>query len=129
VPWSEVNYLGRRVLGVSKEPLFTSMFHIAIENCSIKNYFTEKIVDCFQTRTVPIYYGCRNIGEFFNDCGIIQCHNLEDIINVCNQLTPEVYERMLPVLEDNYYRSMAWVDHDEQIKNAVTLILKEENYV
>jgi hypothetical protein len=129
VPWTEADYTDSLVLGDSKEPLFNSMFHIAIENCSIKNYFTEKIVDCFQTRTVPIYYGCRNIGEFFNDCGVIQCHSLEDIINACNQVTPEAYERMLPLLEDNYERSMIWTDHDEQIKNAVTLILNEEGYI
>jgi len=54
---------------------------------------------------------------------------LEDIIKVCNQLTPDVYERMLPVMEDNYDRSMAWVDHDDQIKNAVLFILKEEGYI
>ncbi len=128
VPWSEADYSSSLVLGASKEPLFNSMFHIAIENCSIKNYFTEKLIDCFQSRTVPIYYGCKNIGEYFNDCGIIQCHSLEDIIKACNQITPEVYERMLPVLDDNYERSMAWVDHDQQIKNAVIQILKEEGY-
>jgi len=128
VPWSEADYNNSLVLGVSKEPLFESMFHIAIENCSIKNYFTEKIIDCFQTQTVPIYYGCKNIGEFFNEYGIIQCHNLDDIIRACNQLTPDTYERMLPVLEDNYNSSMLWIDHDEQIKKAVSLILKEEGY-
>ena len=129
VPWPEADYTNSLILGASKEPLFNSMFHIAIENCSIKNYFTEKIVDCFQTRTVPIYYGCKNISEFFNEYGIIQCSDLEDIISACNQVTPEVYERMFPLLNDNYERSMAWVDHDEQIKNAVTLILREENYI
>ena len=129
VPWPEADYTNSLILGASKEPLFNSMFHIAIENCSIKNYFTEKIVDCFQTRTVPIYYGCKNISEFFNEYGIIQCSDLEDIISACNQVTPEVYERMLPLLNDNYERSMVWVDHDEQIKNAVTLILREENYI
>ncbi|MCH9028858.1 MAG: hypothetical protein IH819_04430, partial [Bacteroidetes bacterium] len=31
----------------------------------IKNYFTEKIVDCFLTWTKPIYFGCPNIKEYF----------------------------------------------------------------
>lgn len=127
VPWPEASD-SPLVLGDSKKPLFNSMFHIAIENCSIKNYFTEKIVDCFQTKTVPIYYGCQNIGDFFNEHGIIQCNSLESIIEVCNQLTPEVYERMLPLVEDNYLTSMKWVDHDDQIRQAVIEILKEEGY-
>ena len=32
VPWGEVSYEGNLVLGSTKEPLFDSMFHIAIEN-------------------------------------------------------------------------------------------------
>jgi hypothetical protein len=37
--------------------MFESMFHIAIENTNEKNYFTEKINDCFWTETVPLYWG------------------------------------------------------------------------
>ena len=48
-----------------------TMFHITIENSSIKNYFTEKIIDCFSIKTIPIYWGCKNIGDFFNLDGII----------------------------------------------------------
>jgi len=125
VPWSEASG-SPLVLGDSKEPLFESMFHIAIENTSIKNYFTEKLIDCFQTRTVPIYYGCKNVEEFFNIDGIFVAKDLKDIINISNQVTPEMYERMLPAMEDNYNKSMAWADHDDQIRTAVVKILKEE---
>lgn len=47
-----------------KEPMFMSQFHIAIENCSIDNFFTEKILDCFISKTVPVYCGCLNIDKF-----------------------------------------------------------------
>lgn len=33
-------------------------FSIAIENCQKNFYFTEKLLDCFLTGTLPIYYGC-----------------------------------------------------------------------
>ena len=125
VPWDEA-HINPLVLGALKEPLFDSMFHIAIENTSIENYFTEKVIDCFQTRTVPIYYGCKNIGEFFNPDGILMANNLNDLINISNQVYPDLYDNMLPAMEDNYNRSMAWVDHDDQIKTAVTKIIKEE---
>jgi len=128
VPWSEASD-NPLVLGDSKEPLFDSMFHISIENTSIKNYFTEKLIDCFQTRTVPIYYGCKNVGEFFNIGGILIANSLSEIINICNSVTPATYKSMLPAMEDNYNRSMAWTDHNDQIKKAVVKILKEENYI
>ena len=129
VKFNEADYKDQLVLGASKEPLFDSMFHIAIENCSIANYFSEKIIDCFQTKTVPIYWGCLNIGEYFNITGIYIANNINDIITICNHLTPEKYNELLPILEENYLLSNKWCDQMLQLKNGITLILKEENFI
>ncbi len=129
VPWPEADYTGQLVLGDSKNPLFDSMFHIAIENTSINNFFTEKIIDCFQTRTIPIYYGCPNIENYFNPQGFFKATCINGIIEICNYLTSEVYEQMLPALNDNFERSNKWCDQMEQLKNGITEILKEENYI
>jgi len=86
----------------SKDNLFSSQFHIAIESTKIKNYFTEKLIDAFITKTVPIYWGCPNIGEFFNEKGIIQADSTQDMIDKINELTPETYESMLPYIEENF---------------------------
>lgn len=119
-PWKEVPYIGELILGASKEPLFDSMFHIAIENTSIKNYFSEKLLDCFQSRTIPIYYGCTNIDEFFNIEGIFVVHNLDEIIKICNKLIPDIYYSKLNIMEENYQKSLKWcVDYQEQIKNKI----------
>lgn len=123
-PWKDVDYRGQLVLGASKEPLFDSMFHVAIENTSIKNYFSEKLVDCFQAHTVPIYYGCKNIGDFFNKEGIIQVNSLEGLIEACNLMTPEIYRVLKPAMEDNYNRSLEWLDNQEQIRRAILKIIE-----
>jgi hypothetical protein len=128
VHFNGADYTDQLVLGASKDPLFNSMFHICIENCSIANYFSEKIIDCFQTKTVPIYYGCRNIEDFFNTAGMFRVSSIDETIGLCNQLTPELYEMMLPSLEDNFELSNKWCDQMLQLKNGVTLILKEEGY-
>ena len=39
-------------------------FSISIENSTYNHYFTEKILDCFISGTVPIYWGCPSIGNF-----------------------------------------------------------------
>ena len=123
VPWNEVKYDGNLVLGSKKDPMFDCMFNIAIQNTSIKDYFTDILIDCFQTRTVPIYYGCRNISDYFNVDGVIVVNNLTEIINACNRLTPETYDNMLPAIEDNYIRSNNWCDDMEQLKIAVTKLI------
>jgi hypothetical protein len=128
VHFDGADYSKGNILGNSKEPLFDSMFHIAIENCSIANYFSEKIIDCFQTKTVPVYYGCTNIGDFFNIDGIIIVNGITQIVNLCNQLTPDFYESIIPALTDNYELSKKWCDADEQLKKGITQIIKEEGY-
>jgi hypothetical protein len=47
------------------------MFSIAIENDTSDTYFTEKILDCFATATIPVYKGTKNVCRYFNPDGII----------------------------------------------------------
>lgn len=46
-------------------------YSLAIENTTAPYYFTEKITDCFLAYTVPIYYGCKNIGQYFPERSFI----------------------------------------------------------
>lgn len=79
------------------------MFSIAIENGIYETDFTEKILDCFATGTVPIYLGAPNIGEYFNEDGIIM-------------LTENF--KISDLSEDLYYSKMdAIVDNLERVKN------------
>ena len=86
----------------SKDVLFSSQFHLSIESTKVKNYFTEKLIDALITKTVPIYWGCSNIGEFFNEKGILQVTSTQDMVDKINELTPETYESMLPYIEENF---------------------------
>lgn len=79
----------------------TSKFHIAVENCREKNYFSEKLIDCFASKTIPIYCGCPNIGEFFNLRGMIIFKTLEELKDKLNNLSSKDYDDMLPFVEEN----------------------------
>lgn len=122
--WKKVDYRGQKILGDDKTPLFDSMFHIAIENTPIKHYFTEKILDCFRSYTVPIYVGCTNIDEYFNPEGIIRVNSLDEIIDTCNRITPSTYEKMKPAMEDNYNRSLRWSSYEDRVRDAIIDIIK-----
>lgn len=41
-------------------------YHIAIENCGDRYYWTEKLSDCFLTETFPFYFGCSNVFDYFS---------------------------------------------------------------
>lgn len=99
------NYNNNPILGQDKSPLFDTQFHICIENTKRNNWFTEKLIDCLQTKTIPIYWGCPNIANWFNMDGFIIVDSLEDIVNACNSLTPETYESKIAAVEENFEKS------------------------
>lgn len=107
------------ILRESKLPLFDTQFHLAIENCSTKNYFTEKLIDCFQTRTVPIYWGAKNITRYFNPRGMLIVRDADEVIAACNRLTPDTYARMKDAIEDNFERSKHWVDLNGRLQKLL----------
>lgn len=81
------------------------MFSIVIENTKQDYYFTEKLIDALLTGTVPIYYGCPSIGDFFNTEGMIIVDNVNDFMNEIDTLSSDKYESMLPHIQDNFERA------------------------
>ena len=77
-------------------------FSFAVENCIQDGYFTEKILDCFATKTIPVYWGTRSVGEFFNSDGIIFIDDFNSIEGVINYLSEDVYNSKLEAIEDNF---------------------------
>lgn len=52
----------------------THKFSIAFENSSYPGYCTEKLVQSFAARTIPIYWGDEFVGETFNEGAFVNCH-------------------------------------------------------
>lgn len=87
----------------SKDSFFVNAkFNIACENQIMSNMFTEKLLDCFKTFTVPIYYGCTNIEKYFNPKGIIRFNTIEEFEKIVHNLHPDMYNEMLPYVMENY---------------------------
>jgi len=107
------------VLGKDKSPLFDSQFHICIENAKRPNWFTEKLIDCLITKTVPIYWGCPNIGNWFNLKGFIIVDSVNEIISAANSITPELYNEMLPYIEENYEKAIPLSTIEDRLINKM----------
>lgn len=80
--------------------LFNSMYSIAIESSSEPNYFTEKLIDCLITKTIPIYWGCPNISEYFDTSYWVQP---QDVL-VFNY-TEEHYYNNLDKINNNFEKA------------------------
>jgi len=100
------------------------MFSVAVENCSIKHYFTEKLIDCFVTGTVPIYWGCTNLEKYFNMDGVIKVKCLKHLNNMMPNLNANKYKSMLPAIEDNYNRALKYVNMFDWVYDNILKDLK-----
>ena len=106
-----------------KNELFYSQFHIVVENVYSDNWFTEKIIDCFQTKTIPIYLGCDNIGDYFDLRGIFRVKTIDEIVDVCNSITLKTYEKMEEFVNINYEKSMMYSDFRKRIELEINMFI------
>jgi len=78
-------------------------YSMAIENNSGPDCWTEKIADCFLAWSVPIYYGCTNIGNYFPKGSFIKIdidqplYSLEKIKTIMSE---DNWEKRIPALEE-----------------------------
>lgn len=109
-------YVGRYIQYTSGA-LDAYRYHIAIENMQSKYYFTEKILNCFISMTIPIYIGAFNIGDFFNIDGIIQItpSDVNDIENILKHCNVEYYNSRLNAIIENYHKSLDYLNNDDRI--------------
>ena len=88
---------GFKEIEYKEEGLADYMFSICIENHDYDTYFTEKILDCFATGTIPIYKGTRKVIKHFNPDGILFLDDIE-----LEKLTPELYYSKIRAVEENF---------------------------
>jgi hypothetical protein len=97
------------------------MFSIVIENSKFDYYFTEKIMDCFVTGTIPIYWGCPSIGNFFDINGIIVFDTIEELTKILSEINLETYNSKLESIKNNYIKSKEFLLAEDWIyKNTKT---------
>jgi hypothetical protein len=69
------------------------------ENSNYDKYYTEKITDCFASKTIPVYWGTRLVTEDFNADGILFIEDQQQL-----KLTPDLYYSKMNAIEENYQR-------------------------
>ena len=80
-----------------EEGLCDYMFSVVVENGFYESYFTEKILDCFASGTIPVYLGSPDIGKYFNKDGIIDLTEEFDV-------SEEIYLSKMDAIKDNLER-------------------------
>ena len=96
-------------LGSKRELLDEYQFHITPQNSSEDNWFDDKIIDALMAKTIPLYWGCPNISEYFNMDGILHFKTYEELLSMLSSLTPDYYEKHFDAVQDNFERAVKLV--------------------
>jgi hypothetical protein len=102
-----------------RDALVPFQYSVVMENARLENWFTEKLIDCFMTKTIPIYWGAPNIAEYFNMGGILTFTSYEELFWHLQALTPAFYESRKAVIEDNYARASQYTNLYQRVHDAV----------
>tara|TARA_R100001377_G_scaffold66383_1_gene41621 strand:+ start:2654 stop:3472 length:819 start_codon:yes stop_codon:yes gene_type:complete len=94
-------------------------YHFCIENTKRDYWFTEKLIDCFVTGTIPIYWGCPSIGCFFNTDGMLIFDNINELPELLKQCTSEYYESKLDILKSNFELAKNYRLAEESIPHII----------
>ena len=102
-----------------EEGLKDYMYSVVVENSHTANYFTEKLIDCFATGTIPIYYGCPNLPEFFDMNGIITFNSFNELGGILPTLTPNLYESKMESVRNNLEKCKEYICSEDWLYRNV----------
>ena len=86
------------------------------------------MVDTLRCGTVPIFWGCENIGEYFNEKGILQFNTGPELFNILDNLSEKQYYDMMPYIKENYEIAKKYVCVDDVIAENIITTLGIEGY-
>jgi hypothetical protein len=110
LPFLELYGKGINPIADKWEVLHNSKYAIAYENFQNDYYWTEKIIDCHLSYTMPIYFGCNAIENFFPKNSFIQ-------------LDPK--DKHVDLFLKEIVNSKKWEQNIDAITSARELILNE----
>ena len=68
-------------------------------------------------KTIPVYWGCSNIGDFFNLNGIVIFNTQEELISILNEIKSDKYKIDFKVLKENYELALKYRYDNDKIYN------------
>ncbi len=126
VDWVRAEALDVDVMGGGYDPfekksdgLSPYRYSVVIENVREPNYFTEKLIDAVLCQSVPIYWGCPNIGEFMDTSGMVICETEEALRAAIMAMSDDGYAARLPGLLKAQEAASSYANVYERAARAV----------
>lgn len=118
-------YLGSKTVS-STEATARFAFNIAVENFLDRTYFTERLLNCFATGTIPIYYGAPELPAEFSEEGILRFTNFGELKELLGTLSLEKYQEMHSHVIRNYLAAQKYRSLEDYIWSHYSELLERE---
>lgn len=101
----DIDLFGRAVQFIEDkwDGLVPYRYSLAIENSSSNDYWTEKLADCFLAWSVPFYYGCINLEDYFPEESFIRIdinHPKKSMEKIRAIIEEDDWEKRIPAIEE-----------------------------
>lgn len=100
-------------------------YSVIVESGRGDYWFTEKLIDCFSQGTIPIYWGCPSIGEFFNAKGILSFKTKAQLGNILEFIGFEDWLDRLDAIRDNMVIATDYASTEDWIAKTYPWILEQ----
>jgi hypothetical protein len=117
---------GYKEIADKSEGLKDYRYSVAIENCKIDGYFTEKLIDCFLQGTIPIYWGDPSVGDIFDLAGMYVYNTLDDLRDILNNISNGDYESKKESIQINYRLAKQFVCVDDIAVSKIVNKIRQE---
>lgn len=100
-------------------------YQIVVENCDCPDYYTEKLLDCFLSGVIPIYWTSSDwIDEYFDRNGIINFNNIEDVGKILSYIKENgehLYEILIESVRNNFKTAKTYGVVEDYLYNNIFL--------
>ena len=113
---------GYRPIGDKYDVLSKYKYSLVIENCQYPNYWTEKLADTYLAGCYPIYYGCPNINDYFDD-GAYSLVDINDFNASCNIIKSVVENKIFSESIRDIEKAKRQILDDYNMFNMIALAI------
>lgn len=117
------NYKGSPPYHNKDQAMFPYKYIFNAENHSIRNYYTEKLIDGILAECLVFYWGCPNIYDFFdkNALVLLELSNFEQDFNLIKKsIENNLWEERLPYIKQAKHKILNYRQFFPRLENILS---------
>jgi len=90
-------------------------FSIVVENWDGNSYFSEKLLDCLLTGSIPIYYGFPKFNSVFDPNGFIYFTEFNQLKDIIPPINMDQYKSRLDAVKNNFEIAKEYISLEKSL--------------